>query len=138
MPNKETIVRKTEFAKLRGVSPARVSQWIATGRIGPEALVGEGRLARVRVEAAVVHLARATSSSSVETDGTIVSKSKFANLRGVSPARVSQWIAAGRIRPEALVGEGRSARIHVETAVANLQRRDHLAEGDLFGWLLTP
>ncbi len=53
----------------------------------------------------------------------LVTKSAFADLCGVSPGRVSQWIAAGQITGGALVGEGRSARIHVETARAQLRHR---------------
>lgn len=43
---------KGEFAAEVGVSAARVSQWIAEGKIGPDCLVGEGRRARVIVEKA--------------------------------------------------------------------------------------
>lgn len=50
------IVRKSEFAEMRGVSPGRVTQWITAGHIGPEALVGEGRAARIRVDVATAQL----------------------------------------------------------------------------------
>lgn len=50
------IVRKSEFAEMRGVSPGRVTQWITAGHIGPEALVGEGRGARIRVDVATAQL----------------------------------------------------------------------------------
>lgn len=50
------IVRKSEFATMRNVSPGRVTQWITAGQIGPEALVGEGRGARIRVDVANAHL----------------------------------------------------------------------------------
>jgi hypothetical protein len=52
----EEIVLKSEFARLIGVSAPRVSQFISEGKIGPEALVGEGRGARVRLSVAVQHL----------------------------------------------------------------------------------
>lgn len=58
----------------------------------------------------------------------IVSKGQFAQLIGVSPGRVSQMIAEGKIGPEALVGEGRSARIRVETARAQLRERTDLGQ----------
>jgi hypothetical protein len=48
----DTIVSKADFARLVGVSAARVSQWLGNGMIGPEALLGNGRHARVRVELA--------------------------------------------------------------------------------------
>jgi hypothetical protein len=56
--------------------------------------------------------------------GEIVSKGRFAELRNVSPGRVSQWISEGKIKPNALVGEGRNAKIDV--AVATLQLRGSL------------
>ncbi len=56
MPEAEQIVRKGEFAALRNVSAGRVSQWIAEGKIGPEALIGDGRYARIRVAIANEHL----------------------------------------------------------------------------------
>jgi hypothetical protein len=49
-------VSKSEFARQRGVSAARVSQWIRDSKIGPEALDGEGRMARIRVPVALEHL----------------------------------------------------------------------------------
>ncbi len=50
------VVTKGEFARLRGVTPGRVSQWIADGKIGPEAMEGEGRFARIRVAVATAQL----------------------------------------------------------------------------------
>lgn len=65
------------------------------------------------------------------TSGAIVSKGRFAELRNVSPGRVSQWISEGKIKPNALVGEGRHAKIDV--AVATLQLRDTLDVGQRTG-----
>lgn len=48
----ETVLPKGAFAALIGVTPGRVSQMIREGLIGPDALVGEGRFARVRVDMA--------------------------------------------------------------------------------------
>lgn len=50
----------------------------------------------------------------------ITSKSGFATMLGRSPAAVSQWIAAGKLHGLALVGEGRSAQIDTEVALAQL------------------
>jgi len=63
--------------------------------------------------------------------GEVVSKGQFAALRNVSPGRVSQWISEGKIKPDALVGEGRNAKINV--AVATRQLRDSLDVGQLTG-----
>ncbi len=55
----------------------------------------------------------------------VASKGDFARIAGVSPGRVSQWIAEGKIGPDALDGEGRSARIKVDVALAQVKlRRD--------------
>lgn len=52
----------------------------------------------------------------------IVSKSRFAEIIGVSPGRVSQYIAEGKISRAAIVGEGQRAKIDVEAAKADLRR----------------
>jgi hypothetical protein len=61
----------------------------------------------------------------------IVSKSEFARLSNVVPGRVTQWISAKQIYGDALVGEGRAARIRVATARAQLKR--HLDVGQRLG-----
>lgn len=58
-------------------------------------------------------------------------KSEFANLCNVSAARVSQWIGEGKISGNALIGEGRKARVNVEIALQQVGiRRD---VGQAFG-----
>lgn len=63
--------------------------------------------------------------------GEVVSKGRFAELRNVSPGRVSQWISEGKIKPNALVGEGRNAKIDV--AIATVQLREALDLGQRTG-----
>ena len=53
----------------------------------------------------------------------VVTKGEFARLCNVTPARVSQWLAAGKIDGDAIVGVGRNAQIDVEKAQAQLQAR---------------
>jgi hypothetical protein len=53
----------------------------------------------------------------------IVAKKRFAEIAGVSAARVSQWLSSGQINGAALVGEGRHARIRTEVALAQLRLR---------------
>lgn len=48
----QAVLSKSEFARAINVTPGRVSQMIAEGKIGPEALEGEGRRAKIRVEVA--------------------------------------------------------------------------------------
>jgi hypothetical protein len=52
----------------------------------------------------------------------ITSKAGFAARLGVSRARISQLISAKQIYGDALVGEGRTARINVVTACAQLKK----------------
>ena len=53
----------------------------------------------------------------------LVKKSTFAELRGVTPGRVTQWITKGKISGPAIVGDGRSAMIDVDIATAQLRER---------------
>jgi len=52
----DDVVTKTAFADLCGVSGARVSQWLADGKLDGEAIVGHGHRARIRVDVARVQL----------------------------------------------------------------------------------
>lgn len=52
----QEIVTKGEFSKLCNVTPGRVSQWISEGKISGEALVGTGRLAKIKVAVAQAQL----------------------------------------------------------------------------------
>lgn len=49
-------ITKGEFARRRGVSKARVSQWLSEGKIFGEAIVGEGRFALIREQVACSQL----------------------------------------------------------------------------------
>lgn len=53
------VVTKAEFAKLVQRDPAFVSRAIASGKLVGDALVGEGRMARIRVAPALAQLGRA-------------------------------------------------------------------------------
>jgi len=55
-PPHRNLVRKGDFAQLRGVTPGRVSQWIAAGQISGDAIVGEGRTALIDVDLACQQL----------------------------------------------------------------------------------
>lgn len=48
--------------------------------------------------------------------GDIVAKGKFAEMMNVSPGRVSQWLSEGKISGDAIVGDGRMAKINVSVA----------------------
>jgi len=57
-----------------------------------------------------------------------LSKSEFAKHIGVSAGRVSQYLRAEIIGRDAVVGEGRSARINVERAVEQIRVRRHVGQ----------
>lgn len=52
----EKIVSKSDFASACNVGLSCVSNWISRGKIGPEALLGDGRSARIRFDVAMAHL----------------------------------------------------------------------------------
>lgn len=54
----KTVVTKGDFARLKSRSPACISKWILEKKISPEALIGEGRLARIWLERAEADLTR--------------------------------------------------------------------------------
>lgn len=53
---------------------------------------------------------------------TLVSKARFAELKGRTPSAISNWIAEGKISREALIGPGIRARIWLERADEDLAR----------------
>lgn len=65
--------------------------------------------------------------SDIHSDQTM-SKGEFAKLINVSAGRISQYIASGQIGPDALQGEGRSARIVVDRAKRQLNGRLDVAQ----------
>lgn len=50
----------------------------------------------------------------------LVSKGEYARMRGVTAAAVSQWISSGKLTARSLEGAGRSAKIRVADANAEL------------------
>jgi hypothetical protein len=66
---------------------------------------------------------RTPEADGAERNDHRVSKSEFARIVGVAPGRVTQWIAAGQINGDALVGDGRSAQVRVAVAVEQLRER---------------
>ena len=53
----------------------------------------------------------------------VVRKSEFADMCDVTKGRVTQWISDGQISGAAIVGEGRTAMIDSEIALAQLKER---------------
>lgn len=53
----DVVVTKGEFARMRGVAPSAVSNWLRDGKLFGAALVGTGARARIRVAVAEAQLA---------------------------------------------------------------------------------
>lgn len=62
-----------------------------------------------------------------------ITKGEFATRRGVTPARVSQWLADGAISGDAIVGSGRHARIDEDLACQQLDDRLDLHQREANG-----
>jgi len=58
----------------------------------------------------------------------VVTKTAFASIVGVSGARVSQWLADGKLDGEAIVGQGHRARIRVDVARTQLKQRLNITQ----------
>jgi hypothetical protein len=56
VPVDPDVISKAEFARRRGVSPGRVSQWLSERKIDGPAIEGEGRGAQIRESVAVEQL----------------------------------------------------------------------------------
>jgi hypothetical protein len=61
---------KSGFARAIGVSPARVTQYISEGTIGPEALIGEGRSAKINFDIAAQQVAEKRDPTQATVNGT--------------------------------------------------------------------
>jgi len=116
-PNDEQIISKGEFARLIGVSPARVSQYIAAGTIDAAALVGEGRSARVRVHLAAhqvasrLHVGQRLSSNGLMNRASLVAAGDVAMPAiGAPPSDQSVQSVADQIQIERLAFERRKNR----------------------------
>lgn len=62
------------------------------------------------------------SSAAASAAETPISKAELARRLNVSPGRVSQYLAEGKISGPAIVGEGRAAQILASVAIAQLRK----------------
>lgn len=58
----------------------------------------------------------------------LVTKSEFAALIGVTPGRISQYIRDGIVGSDALEGEGRSAKVRLAVATAQIKARRDVSQ----------
>ena len=116
-------LRKADFGRLVGVTPARVSHWVraglpvtATGRIN----VAEGQK---WLEENVDQARRETWKRTFEADPPEAPKIRFAQIIHCSPATVSRYVKAGLpVEP--------NGRINVEKGWAWLRARNAAEEGE--------
>jgi DNA-binding transcriptional regulator YdaS (Cro superfamily) len=100
----ENVVTKAEFARLSGVSKARVSQWISAGQLSGGALVAAGRGEKIHVAVARRQLGRR-----LDIDQRLSARSAVAGdtLEALQRARLAQLeLANERVRAEAAVHSG--------------------------------
>ena len=93
------VVTKAEFARVSGVTPTRVSQWLREGKIDGAAIVGSGRHARIDVTLAQTQLdARLDLGQRLGSNGR-------AQLAGASPDPTDAAIKAAQLRQLTLANE---------------------------------
>ena len=69
----------------------------------------------------VIHIRGKASKRSSLFMKKIVTKSELAGLCGVSPSRVSVWLKKGVIGGDAVIGEGATAKIDANLAMAQIK-----------------
>lgn len=128
----DVLVSKGEFARLINVSAGRVSQMISEGKIGPDALEGGGRSARIRVQLARQQIADRTDVGQRFGNGLFTQLDAPAAPAARAPAPVNPTvdaIAAERLRSlrlaneraaeERLAEQGRYVRADLTQAAMN-------------------
>lgn len=106
-------VTKTAFAELMGVSKGRVSQWLKEGKIDGDALEGDGRSAKIKVDVAKSQLEERLDPT------------QKLGLNGLRPGRVET-------EPEQPTAERRIADLKVQQAeltTTRLAREEAAAAG---------
>ncbi|MDV6226301.1 hypothetical protein R2G56_08385 [Nitratireductor aquimarinus] len=113
-PAKVETMAKGDFARLIGVSPGRVSQYITEGKIFGDAIDGEGRLARIRPDVARAQLYKSLEPSQrLGGNGAAVrEQSAGASLRTV-PEPVHDELATERLKQQRI----KTARAEREEAL---------------------
>lgn len=127
------VVTKGEFAVLRRVTPGRVSQWIAEGKIKGDALVGQGRFAKIRVAVAVDQLRQSLSLGQMLGNGITT------DLRPVEAADddlpfapTAQVSMAEPLKPGGVDEQLRQARLEQMLRANRQAEREELAERGVY------
>jgi hypothetical protein len=120
--DRERTLSKGDFAIEIGVSAGRVSQMIAEGKIGPEALAGEGRTARIRVDVAKQQIAARRDPGQALGNGL---STRVGSATVAAPASF-EGAGDSRLPGEVLGGDGFDAQFKREK-LAEIQRRNRKA-----------
>lgn len=140
-------VSKGDFAKMIGVSPGRITQMISEGKIGRDALVGEGRTAKIIPDVAKAQIRERTDVGQALGNGI---HTQVSDSAPVAPAPSAQEFQSYRpinnfdaeIRKEKLAEIQRKNRMEAERELAargTYMRSDHakLAMAKMAGQMLT-
>jgi hypothetical protein len=115
---KAGVVTKKAFAGVANVSPSRVSQWIRSGQISGEAIVGHGHRARICVSVALEQLKRnldpvqhlgANGRATVDGNGAAMAPTVEPTIESeIKSARLQQLaLSNAKARAEAAAQSGR-------------------------------
>lgn len=122
MTGTQQVVTKGEFAKICNVDASRVSQWLKEGKIGPDAVVGEGRSAKIIVGIAQRQIRARTDSGQAFGNGLGTRLNASQAPRNASPQGYDGPEDGG----ESIVGDALDEQIKRERLEA-LQRANRLA-----------
>jgi hypothetical protein len=103
------LISKSEFARRRGVSPQRVEQWVAEGKITPPALVGEGRSAKINEAAATEQLAGRLDTNQRQGNGIATKLANVANVADddVGNGSLEKRLLTAKVRNSEMLGQRR-------------------------------
>lgn len=105
------VMTKADFARRIGVSDTRISQMIRERIIGPDALEGEGRGARIRVELAEAQIAERRHPGQALGNGLETKVAESAPVPSSEPGAAPDGSLARLLQEERLEAEKRRNRI---------------------------
>jgi len=114
------VLSKGDFAGAIGVTAGRVSQMIAAGIIGPEALDGEGRMARIRVDIARRQIAQRRHPGQALGNGLLTRVADAPEAPAAdTPAPADGQNLAAQLQQQRLEAEQRKNRIAARDEAAS-------------------
>jgi hypothetical protein len=101
------LVSKSEFARRRGVSPQRVSQWISEGKISGTAIVGEGRTSKINEAVAVEQLAGRLDTGQRQGNGIATKLAQVADDEDDSNGSLEKRLLKAKVRNSEMLSQRR-------------------------------